>query len=56
MDCRDINAIRRRLGRLNSHLSNDCPFEPSWHHHRAHDAAYLVKYLPNGDVRYRRRT
>ena len=29
-----------------------CP----WHHHRAHDTAYLVKYLPNGDVRYRRRT
>ena len=28
----------------------------SWHHHRAHDIAYLVKYLPNGDVRYRRRT
>jgi hypothetical protein len=29
-----------------------CP----WHHHRAHDPAYRVKYLPNGDVRYRRRT
>jgi hypothetical protein len=29
-----------------------CP----WHHHRAHDTAYLVRYLPNGDIRYRRRT
>jgi Domain of unknown function (DUF222) len=29
-----------------------CP----WHHHRAHDPAYRTKYLPNGDVRYRRRT
>ena len=28
----------------------------SWHHHRAHDPDYRVKYLPNGDVRYRRRT
>lgn len=29
-----------------------CP----WHHHRAHDPTYRVKFLPNGDVRYRRRT
>ena len=28
----------------------------SFHHHRSHDAAYLSEYLPNGDVRYRRRT
>lgn len=28
----------------------------SWHHHRAHEPDYRVKYLPNGDVRYRRRT
>ncbi|NYD40460.1 HNH endonuclease signature motif containing protein [Nocardioides panaciterrulae] len=28
----------------------------SWHHHRAHDDRYLVKYLPNGDARFRRRT
>ena len=29
-----------------------CP----WHHHRAHDDRYLVERLPNGDVRFRRRT
>jgi hypothetical protein len=29
-----------------------CP----WHHHRAHDQTYQVKLLPNGDVRFRRRT
>ena len=28
----------------------------SWHHHRAHDPDYLVSRLPNGDVRYQRRT
>ncbi len=28
----------------------------SWHHHRAHDTDFLVSHLPNGDVRYRRRT
>ncbi len=28
----------------------------SFHHHRAHDDAYTTEYLPNGDVRYRRRT
>lgn len=28
----------------------------SFHHHRCHDDAYLHEFLPNGDVRYRRRT
>jgi hypothetical protein len=28
----------------------------SFHHHRAHDDAYTTEYLPNGDVRHRRRT
>ena len=28
-----------------------CP----WHHHRAHDARYLVSEMANGDVRYTRR-
>ncbi len=28
----------------------------SWHHHRAHDPAYRTDTLPNGDVRFRRRT
>lgn len=28
----------------------------SFHHHRAHDSAYLTEYLPHGAVRYRRRT
>ena len=28
----------------------------SWHHHRAHDPDYAVSRMPNGDVRYRRRT
>ena len=27
-----------------------------WHHHRAHDETYLVKQLPNGDVRFHKRT
>jgi uncharacterized protein DUF222 len=27
-----------------------------WHHHRAHDCDYRTKYLPNGDVRFARRT
>jgi hypothetical protein len=29
-----------------------CP----WHHHRAHDRDYATQYLPNGDVRFARRT
>jgi hypothetical protein len=28
----------------------------SFHHHRCHDETYLHEFLPNGDVRYRRRT
>lgn len=28
----------------------------NFHHHRCHDDAYLHEFLPNGDVRYRRRT
>jgi hypothetical protein len=28
----------------------------SWHHHRAHDRGYRVDTMPNGDVRFRRRT
>jgi hypothetical protein len=28
----------------------------NFHHHRCHDGAYTHEYLPNGDVRYRRRT
>jgi len=28
----------------------------SWHHHRAHDETYLVKLLPNGQVRFHKRT
>lgn len=28
----------------------------SFHHHRCHDDAYLHEFLPNGDVRFRRRT
>jgi hypothetical protein len=28
----------------------------SFHHHRCHDDTYLHEYLPNGDVRYKRRT
>lgn len=28
----------------------------NFHHHRCHDDSYLHEYLPNGDVRYRRRT
>jgi hypothetical protein len=28
----------------------------SWHHHRAHDDRYLQENLPNGDVRFSRRT
>jgi hypothetical protein len=29
-----------------------CP----WHHHRAHDSNFRVDTMPNGDVRFRRRT
>ncbi len=29
-----------------------CP----WHHHRAHDPAYRTDTLPNGDLRFHRRT
>ncbi|WP_181313196.1 HNH endonuclease signature motif containing protein [Nocardioides campestrisoli] len=32
-------------------LTHLCP----WHHHRAHDPAYLTKRLANGDVRFHRR-
>lgn len=28
----------------------------SWHHHRAHDPAFDARRLPNGDVRFNRRT
>ncbi len=28
----------------------------SWHHHRAHDAVYDTSRMPNGDVRFSRRT
>ena len=28
----------------------------SWHHHRVHDDRYLVKILPDGGVRFHRRT
>ena len=28
----------------------------SWHHHRAHDEGYDAQRLPNGDVRFSRRT
>lgn len=28
----------------------------SWHHHRVHDPEYLTEFLPNGDVRFSRRT
>jgi hypothetical protein len=28
----------------------------NFHHHRCHDENYLHEYLPNGDVRYQRRT
>jgi hypothetical protein len=28
----------------------------SWHHHRIHDDRYLVKNLPDGSVRFHRRT
>ena len=28
----------------------------SWHHHRAHDPDYDTKRMPNGDVRFNRRT
>ncbi len=28
----------------------------SWHHHRAHDDRYTQEDLPNGDVRFKRRT
>ena len=29
-----------------------CP----WHHHRAHDPAYEAKHLPDGSLRFHRRT
>ena len=28
----------------------------SWHHHRAHDPAYASDRMPNGDIRFHRRT
>ena len=28
----------------------------SWHHHRAHDHTYDASRMPNGDVRFARRT
>jgi len=28
----------------------------NWHHHRAHDPRYRAEKLPNGDIRYHRRT
>jgi len=28
----------------------------NWHHHRAHDENYIVKTLPNGQVRFHKRT
>jgi len=28
----------------------------SWHHHRAHDPNYAANRMPNGDVRFNRRT
>ena len=28
----------------------------AWHHHRAHDPAFDTEHLPNGDVRFARRT
>jgi hypothetical protein len=28
----------------------------SWHHHRAHDPTYASERLPNGDLRFHRRT
>jgi hypothetical protein len=28
----------------------------NWHHHRAHDESYTVKTLPNGQVRFHKRT
>jgi hypothetical protein len=28
----------------------------SWHHHRAHDPAYRTDLMPNGDLRFHRRT
>ena len=28
----------------------------SWHHHRSHDPAYRTDTMPNGDIRFRRRT
>jgi len=35
---------------------DDLVFLCPWHHHRAHDPDYVVKYLPNGDLRFHRRT
>ncbi|PWN00827.1 HNH endonuclease, partial [Nocardioides silvaticus] len=28
----------------------------SWHHHRAHDPTHTAEKLPNGDIRFHRRT
>ena len=28
----------------------------SWHHHRAHDDTFAASRMPNGDVRFSRRT
>jgi hypothetical protein len=28
----------------------------SWHHHRAHDDTFDASWMPNGDVRFNRRT
>jgi hypothetical protein len=28
----------------------------NWHHHRVHDNGYRADRLPNGDVRFSRRT
>jgi len=35
---------------------DDLVFLCPWHHHRAEDPAHLTEYLPNGDVRFHRRT
>ncbi|WP_283247963.1 HNH endonuclease signature motif containing protein [Nocardioides coralli] len=35
---------------------NDAVLLCSWHHHRAHDRRYDTRRLPNGDLRFHRRT
>ena len=35
---------------------DDLQFLCHWHHQRAHDPAYTTERLPNGDVRFARRT